>query len=140
MLWFPALPPLRDDECRAFAQSVRPGAAFLEIEGEANRAYQAWLRDVLKRLVATHGTLELFVDARQMRAYETPRREQDAELLLRFGKRITRVHVLVRSRLMAVGVALADLMTLSGSVRAYAAPEKFDAAMAPQLERQVVGF
>lgn len=139
MLWFPALPRLQDDECRARAESVRPGAALLVVEGVANEAYQVWLRDVLKRLVATHGTLEVFVDARRVRAYEPPVREEDAELLLSFGKRIARVHVLVRSRLLAVGLAVADL-ALSGSVKAYAAPSKFDAALAPEFELRASGF
>jgi hypothetical protein len=139
MLWFPALPPLKNAKCRATAQSVRQGAAFLDIDGAMNGAYQAWQRDVLRRLIATHSTLELFIDARQVRDYRPPQRAEDAELLLSLSDKITRVHVLVRSRLLAVGLSVADL-TLSGSVSAYAKPSKFYAALAPAGLPQAAGF
>jgi hypothetical protein len=139
MLWFPALPSLRHANCRATAQSVRQGAAFLVVDGVMNSAYQVWLRDVLRRLIATHGTLELFVDARQVHGYKPPQRAEDAELLLSLSDKITRVHVLVRSRLLALSLSVADL-TLSGSVSAYAKLTKFHAVLAPESLPQAAGF
>jgi hypothetical protein len=139
MLWYPALPEFRTARCRATARSVRPGAALIVVEGVADAAYQAWLRDVLGRLVATHGTVELFVDARRVRAYEPSVREEEAELVLSFGDRLPAVHVLVRSRLQAFGLLVADL-ALTGSVRAYAAFSKFRAALCPETLPVAPGF
>lgn len=139
MLWFPALPELRSGRCRATARSVRQGAALIVIEGVADAAYVAWLHDVLKRLIATHGELELFVDARQMRGYVPTIREEEAELVLSFGEKLPAVHVLVRSRLRAIGLSLADL-ALTGSVRAYGAFSKFRAALEPESPAVAAGF
>ncbi len=132
MLWFPTLPELQTDACRATAQSVRQGAALVVVEGVATRAYHAWLRDVLKRLIATHHTLELFVDARRLRAYHAGVRAEEAELLLRFRKRVPAMRVLVRSRLQALGLSVVDL-TLSGCVHAYSSVTKFQATLAPAV-------
>ncbi|HEU4409512.1 MAG TPA: hypothetical protein VFS43_29925 [Polyangiaceae bacterium] len=61
---------------------MRQGAALVAVDGVADGAYVAGLRDVLGRPVATPGSLERCIDARGVRADEPFVREEEAELVL----------------------------------------------------------
>jgi len=88
-----------------------------------------------------HGTsVQMFVDVELMVSYDTALRTEVTAALARERKRIGCLHILVRSKIVAMGVSVANL-ALGGIMTIHGTPAAFQHALSSGLTRaKVAGF
>lgn len=81
------------------------------------------------------GPLLMFNDWAEMETYDSECRRVMTEWVIRHRDRVERIHILVRSKLVAMGVTTASLLIGHGLLISYAHRSAFEDALRPHLER-----
>jgi len=83
-----------------------------------------------------YGPAEVFLDWEALSGYDSECRRQMTDFVLANRSRFARVHVLVRNRLVAMGVTTAGLLIGGGIVTAYAERGAFEVLLQRVLDAQ----
>jgi hypothetical protein len=117
-----------------------PQIVLVKFEGHGDAAFVPPVVDVFEFALAATGSMSLFFDAVLLRSYDSRLR---TELTTRFARdldRIAELHVLARSRVVAMGVSVANL-ALRGRIEPHVDRATFLLAMDRALAAaRVVGF
>ncbi|AKF07862.1 hypothetical protein [Sandaracinus amylolyticus] len=103
------------------------GVALLRVERAAIGEMMIPVFDALEPMLAKHGSLVVFIDGETLESYDTDcRRRWTAWLDQHRGK--VAVHILVRSRLLQMGVNLVNPL-IGGFITSHADRGSFEAAL-----------
>lgn len=116
-----------------------PTLMVMSLVGHGEGRFAAPSVAALARL-SKHDRLSLFVDAEAMDSYDSPIRTELTAAVFPDRARYDAVHVLVRSKMVAMGVTVANL-ALGGIVHSHTERATFKAALDARLfESGIVGF
>ena len=116
----------------ATTTSPAPGIFRTNVEGHLDVTMARHVVEAGDRVAAAAGFLVAFHDWEAVTGYETQARVVLTEWGVRLGKRVERVHLLVKSRIVAMGVAIAGLV-LRGMLVSYTDRKAFEAALADRI-------
>jgi hypothetical protein len=112
----------------------RPGALLVTITGMDSGQFGTTPLDEITTALAREGPLELFVDAREAVGAAVSVSDDWTRFFSSQRARLTRVHVLVGSKVVYLTVAMAQHLSRTGSlIQIYSDPEIF-AARLPRAE------
>lgn len=113
---------------RVVCWTPRAGLVVLHFVGWARVSCLPVLIDTIKRASLADGGARLFFDARKLWNYDSRIRIELSDVVLERKDRIAELHVITRSKLVAMGVAVANLK-LSGMIQAHQSMRTFDEAL-----------
>jgi hypothetical protein len=107
--------------------SPRRGIVLQRFEGYACLPMADAIIERLDAEIATHGTILVFDDWEEATGYDSAVRLKLTEWTRQHSGQVLETHVLLRSKLIAMGMAVANL-ALGGNLRTYTNRAAFDAA------------
>ena len=110
-----------------------PGIVFLQLSGRLEEGVGRKVAQALQSLTAGKGEFDSFWDLGSLDAYHSEVRQEITQYLLHHRNEIISIQAYVRSRIVQMGVSVAN-MALGGLVRAHSSREAFDAAYQQALE------
>jgi hypothetical protein len=108
--------------------SVRPGVVLQRFRGHALPPMADAIADRLERELARFGRIVVFDDWEEATGYESEVRIKLTAWTQRHLDRIPETHILVRSRLLAMGISVANL-AVGNKLRSYTSRKDFEAAL-----------
>ncbi|GAB4198691.1 MAG: hypothetical protein OHK0013_08190 [Sandaracinaceae bacterium] len=108
--------------------TVRPGVVLQRFRGHAMPPMADAIAERLERELARHGRIVVFDDWEEATGYESEVRIKLTAWTQRYLDRIPETHILVRSRLVAMGISVANL-ALANRLRSYTSRKEFEAAL-----------
>jgi len=102
------------------------------VEGYLSDSAAAMIESALIRVVKEDGRIEAFHDWERMSDYDSSARSRLTNAALRVRKSTTAVHFVVRSRVVAFGVQVANAVV--GNLRVHRDRRSFEAALRAALE------
>ena len=117
-----------------------PGLLVFQIVDHGDRSFVAPIVAAFERRLRSGAPVEMFVDVELMTSYDTELRTDVTRALAPERKRIGCLHILVRSKLVSMGVSVANL-ALGGIMSIHTSPAAFQHALQSGLDRaKVTGF
>jgi hypothetical protein len=80
-------------------------------------------------------TLLVFHDWLEMKSYDTKSRVELTEWTIQYARRIEKAHILLKSKLVAMGVASAAALT-NQAIESYVKPDVFNARLEHEIKRR----
>jgi hypothetical protein len=127
---------LAADDCRFVFRRLRPGALMVTIAGNDTGQFGSSTLDEIRLELLRHRPLELFIDAREAVGAAVSVSDEWTRFFSLNREHLTRVSVLVGSKVVRLTVAIAQHLSRTGNlIQIYSDPETFEArvaAAAPQ--------
>lgn len=108
--------------------TVRPGVVLQRFRGHALAPMADVIAERLEREIARFGSIVVFDDWEEATGYESEVRIRLTAWTQSRLDRIPETHILVRSRLLAMGISVANL-AVGNKLRAYTSRAEFEAAL-----------
>jgi hypothetical protein len=118
---------LKDARCTVTLGVPAPDVVYTVFEGYVDAELCAKMLDELSRLCTPLSKVVQFTDAELLRGYTPEVRPLASEWMKSLGRKLVSDHILVRSKVVAMGVAVANL-AVGGILRAYSSRSDFNAA------------
>jgi hypothetical protein len=119
--------------------TLEQGVLVFQIAAHGDKAFVAPIVAGFERSLR-HAPVQMFVDVELMTAYDTELRTEVTAALARERKRIGCLHILVRSKIVAMGVSVANL-ALGGIMTIYGSAPPFHHALQAGLAKaKITGF
>jgi hypothetical protein len=118
---------LKDARCTVTLGVPAPNVVYTVFDGYVDGELCAKMLDDLGRLCAPLPRVVLFTDAELLVGYTPEVRPLASEWMKSLGSKLVNDHILVRSKVVAMGVAVANL-AVGGILRAYSSRSDFNAA------------
>ena len=116
------------------------GFLVFQIVDHGDKSFIAPIVAGFERSLRQGSTVQMFVDVERMNSYDTELRTEVTAALARERKRIGCLHILVRSKIVAMGVSVANL-ALGGIMTIHGEPGPFQHALQTSLAKgRVSGF
>lgn len=112
-----------------------PHVELIRCEGYARAAYIDMVLESRDLIVREQGKIAIFDDLAEMRGYDSDVRARLTEWSRRHRNQIVDFHILVRSKIVAMGVSLANL-AIGGHIQAHTSRTEFDAALARAIRQR----
>lgn len=109
--------------------TMRPGVVLQRFRGHALPPIADAISERLERELVRFGSIVVFDDWEEATGYESEVRIRLTAWTQRHLDRIPETHILVRSRLLAMGISVANL-AVGNKLRAYTSRKEFEAALA----------
>jgi len=110
---------------------LQPGALLVTISGHDTGQFGTHTLDEIRKEIQRHAPPELFVDARDAVAVAPSVSQEWTRFFSVNRAQLTRVRVLVSSRLVSLTVAIAQHLSRTGNlIQIYTEPETFDTRLA----------
>jgi hypothetical protein len=120
--------------------ALEPGILVFQLVAHGDKAFVAPIVEGFERCLAHGPFVNMFVDTERMATYDSELRTEVTAALLRQRRRIGSLHIVVGSKLVAMGVSVANL-ALGGMMTIYRTPTPFLAALqSATLGAGVIGF
>jgi hypothetical protein len=116
-----------DERGKLEISSPRPGMVLQRFEGHACAPMADAIISRLDAEIVSHGTIVVFDDWAEATGYDSEVRLKLTEWTGKHETQVRETHVLLRSKLIAMGMAVANL-ALGGHLRTYTSRTAFDAA------------
>jgi hypothetical protein len=109
-----------------------PHVELIRCEGYARSEHIDEVLASRERIVRTHGKLAIFDDLEDLRGYDSDVRTKLTAWSRENRPKIVAFHILVRSKIVAMGVSLAN-MAIGGAIVAHTRRADFEAALAREV-------
>jgi hypothetical protein len=117
-----------------------PGILLIQLGGYGEAEYAAHIIDAIDRTLERGGRLKMFYDMESMSNYDSSLRTKLTARFLECRKETDALGVLVKSRLVSMGISVANL-ALGGIIKLYQERAAFALAFEGELRKSgVVGF
>jgi hypothetical protein len=119
-----------------------PAASIVlaRLQGYGAEAFAEPITEAFDRVLANSDSIRLFFDAESLENYDSTLRTSLTDRFVRDRKRLSELHVLVRSKIVSMGVSVAN-MALGGMVVSHTERSTFSDAIDSALHAAgVVGF
>jgi hypothetical protein len=127
----PARQEWSDDRGGVIVELRAPSVVFVKLSGHPDANMGEELARALDQQLQSTQVRHLFVDAEHMLGYHSNVRTEPTKVLLKYRARI-RIHVLARSKLVQMGLAVANV-ALKGEVQSYSDRGEFLRALNASL-------
>jgi hypothetical protein len=119
---------------------VPPGFLIFQLVGHGEKSFVDPIVNGFERALAQGALVQMFVDAELMSTYDTALRTEVTAAFLPKRRRIGSLHIVVRSKIVAMGVSVANL-ALGGLMTVYKDAGSFQTALSFSITRAgAVGF
>lgn len=119
---------------------VPPGFLIFQLVGHGEKSFVDPIVNGFERALAQGALVQMFVDAELMSTYDTALRTEVTAAFLPKRRRIGSLHIVVRSKIVAMGVSVANL-ALGGLMTVYKDAGSFQTALSSCITRAgAVGF
>jgi hypothetical protein len=119
---------LYDAKCSAIIRRPRDYVEYIVAKGVAPASAADFILDQRDKIVRECGRIALFDDLEELTGYESELRIRLTEWSRKNRSKVVGFHIFTRSRLVAMGVTVANL-ALGGTIRAHLRRETFEAAL-----------
>jgi len=113
---------------------VPPGFLVFQLVGHGEKSFIGPILSGFERALGHGALVQMFVDAELMSSYDTALRTEVTAAFLPKRQRIGSLHIVVRSKIVAMGVSVANL-ALGGLMTIYRDPGALHAALSSSITR-----
>jgi hypothetical protein len=110
-----------------------PGLLIVRLDGHADKLLAPPILEAFDQVVASRSPIEMYFDAELLESYHSEVRTRLTSRFVRDRARITSLHVLVRSKIVAMGVSVANI-ALGGVVTSHGHRQPFARALDGALD------
>ncbi|MFO0694563.1 MAG: hypothetical protein U0230_13465 [Polyangiales bacterium] len=121
------------ERCRLVISAPARGVVLQRFIGHATPEVVEPITSRLERAVAQHGTLRVFDDWEEATGYESEVRVRLTEWTKRHREAIPLTHILVRSKLLAMGLSVANL-AIDGGLEVHTTRAAFERELAAAVQ------
>lgn len=124
---------IRDGRCVLTIRRPAPHVELIRCEGYAQREHLDLVIATRNQILSEAGKIAIFDDLEHLRGYDTEVRTRLTTWSRTHYPSIATFHILVQSKLVAMGVSLANA-AIGGKIHAHASRQTFEAALAREVQ------